>query len=358
MILVTGATGFIGYHLCRALLGAGHEVLGFASPATRPLQHARLQQLKLHKNSKNFRCLHGDLSEYVAIKNVFDEYPGVDTVVHLAGRSGVRLSMIEPQQYTSSNLDGFMNVIRAMTRARVKRFFYASSSSVYLVDSQGRRVSADHPTSYYAATKRCNELMAFAWGGCHGMMCTGMRLFPTYGPWGRPDMAPWVFTERLLRGEKIEIAGDGTQTRHFTYIDDLIAGIMLLLEQPDLPVLVDIAGYNVGSVMALLETCEKYTDRKSQVEYTQAGASDGNGAVADLTYLRRLGYEPTVPLDEGVFRFVKWYNEFHEMDDGMEYFMNDALDKAVRKDVEEYFHGRDSEHRLILKPRGIDGQKY
>ncbi|NBS15035.1 MAG: NAD-dependent epimerase, partial [Verrucomicrobia bacterium] len=236
-ILVTGAAGFIGYHLSERLLGAGDEVVGldnlndYYDPK---LKEARLERLKKHKA---FRFLRADLGDRTGVEKIWKEIQP-EVVVHLAAQAGVRYSLTHPHAYARSNLEGMLDVLEACRAEKTGHLIFASSSSVYGLNQSmpfSERDNVDHPVSLYAATKKSNELMAHCYAHLYGIPCTGLRFFTVYGPWGRPDMAYYKFTRNILEGREIELYGDGKMQRDFTYVDDIVEGVVRLTRHPAQP---------------------------------------------------------------------------------------------------------------------------
>jgi UDP-glucuronate 4-epimerase len=330
-ILLTGAAGFIGFHCARALLEAGAEVTGlddlnaYYDPA---LKAARLERLAHPRFA--FRGL--DLADHDAVVALIRELRP-DHVLHLAAQAGVRWSLSNPRAYLRSNMDGFLSVLEGCRAAPPRHLVFASSSSVYGLNATlpfSEHAGADHPVSLYAATKRANELMAHTYAHLYGLPQTGLRFFTVYGPWGRPDMAYWKFTRAILAGEPIELYDAASQSRDFTYVDDVVAAILRLLPlapAPDPafdPARPDPARssapfrvFNIGnhSPVPLLEfvaTIEAACGRKAEILHRPRQPGDAQrtfAAVDDLAALT--GFAPSTPLAEGIGRFVRWYREYH-----------------------------------------------
>jgi UDP-glucuronate 4-epimerase len=316
-LLVTGAVGFIGMHSCKRLLEAGHEVLGiddlnaYYDPA---LKRARLDQLRPHPRF-DFRRL--DIAEEAAMAALFAG-GRFDAVLHLAAQVGVRYSLENPMAYVTSNVAGFLNVLEGCRKAGIAHLCYASSSSVYGANAElpfreDQRVDA--PVSLYAATKRANELMAESYGRLYGIPCTGLRFFTVYGPWGRPDMAPFLFTRAILEDRPIRLFNGGNMGRDFTYVDDVVDAVVRLLERPH-----PAAGggektrlFNVGlgsmvNLMDFVRAIERETGRKARIELAPMQAGDVRETCASTDRLRAaIGYAPSTPLQAGVARLVAWY---------------------------------------------------
>ena len=320
-ILVTGAAGFIGMHASKRLLERGHEVLGIDSlnayydPA---LKRARLEQLRPHPKF-GFEKL--DIAGETALAAIFAGR-GFDCVLHLAAQAGVRYSLENPMAYVNSNVAGFLNVLEACRRYRIAHLCYASSSSVYGANTEmpfKEEQRVDQPVSLYAATKRANELMAHSYSRLFGMACTGLRFFTAYGPWGRPDMALFVFTRAILEGKPIRLFNGGRMLRDFTYIDDVVEAVVKIVERPFAP-----AGdnakcrlFNVGhgspvKLTDFVAAIERALGRKAIVEPAPMQPGDVEATCASTERLRaEIGYAPSTPIDAGVERFVAWYRSYY-----------------------------------------------
>ena len=320
-VLVTGAAGFIGYHVAEALIARGEQVVGFDSvnayydPA---LKEARLARLARHGAA--FAMRRGDLADAEAVAAALA--PDVDRVVHLAAQAGVRHSLKHPEDYVRSNLIGHFNVLEACRRhGAIRHLVYASSSSVYggntkLPFAVGDPV--DKPVSLYAATKAADELMSHAYAHLHALPQTGLRFFTVYGPWGRPDMSAWVFTRSILEGRPITVFNEGQMRRDFTYIDDVVPGVLAALDRP--PPQGHAAPhrrYNLGNhraeeLMRFIAVIERATNRKAAVEFAPMQPGDVRETFADIEDARRdLGFEPRTTIDDGVPRFVDWFRKYH-----------------------------------------------
>jgi UDP-glucuronate 4-epimerase len=331
-ILVTGTAGFIGFHVARALLARGLSVVGFDDlnayydPA---LKRARTQELE---SREAFRFVRGDLADVSAVKALFGTY-GFTRVVHLAAQAGVRYSRENPEAYGRSNLTGFLNVLEACRHGGVEHLVYASSSSVYGANAKmpfAETDPADHQLSLYAATKKANEAMAHSYAHMFGLPCTGLRFFTVYGPWGRPDMAMWLFTEAILKGEPITLFNEGRMRRDFTYVDDVVEAIVRLIEKPAAPdptwdpLKPDPATsraphriYNIGNhspveLSYLVELIEKAAGRKAIIRHAPMQPGDVEATYADASALGdAVGFSPSTPIEVGVPRFVEWYKARH-----------------------------------------------
>ncbi len=313
MILVTGAAGFIGFHVCKRLVEEGNQVLGidnvnnYYDPSLKEARLAVLGRLT------GFTFCKLDICDYGGLCAIAERH-GPASICHLAAQAGVRHSISNPFAYQKSNNEGFLNVVELARRTNVKNFVYASSSSVYggntkLPFSESDRV--DHPISLYAATKRSNELTAHCYSHLYGLPCSGLRFFTVYGPWGRPDMALFLFTKAIIEGRPIDVFNQGDMTRNFTYIDDIVDGVLIALRQP-----VPYEIYNVGNsraerLMDFIAEIEKNLGRKAVINLLPMQAGDVPAAVADIQKLSRLGYLPKTNIREGIRKFVEWYREYY-----------------------------------------------
>lgn len=333
-ILVTGAAGFIGSTLSHRLLDRGDEVLGYDNlndyydPS---LKEARLARLTPHPK---FGFVRASLEDRPAMEKAFADFRP-QRVVNLAAQAGVRYSLTNPYAYVESNLVGFINILEACRYGGVEHLVYASSSSVYGANRKlpfSVRDSVDHPVSLYAATKKANELMAHTYSHLYDLPTTGLRFFTVYGPWGRPDMALFLFTRRILAGEPIEVFNHGRHTRDFTYIDDIVEGVIRTLDRvpgPDPafdPLNPSTASstapyrvYNIGNhqpveLARYIEVLEDKLGRKAEKILLPLQPGDVPDTFADVEELARdTGYAPTTPIEEGVGRFVDWYRNFYRV---------------------------------------------
>ncbi len=333
VILVTGAAGFIGYHVARRLLEEGRSVLGLDNLNDYydvRLKKARLERLAPHPR---FQFVKQDIANREAMAAIFAE-GRIRRVVHLAAQAGVRYSLTNPHAYVESNVVGFLNVLEGCRHARVEHLVYASSSSVYGANTRtpfAVRDGADHPVSLYAATKRADELMAHAYAHLYGLPCTGLRFFTVYGPWGRPDMALFLFTRAILEDRPIDVFNYGHHRRDFTYIDDIVEGVVRVLDrvpQPDPSWRGDAPDpassrapyrlYNIGNhepveLLTLIRLLEETLGRQARKKFLPMQAGDVPETCADVDDLARdVGFRPKTSIEEGVRRFVDWYREFYQ----------------------------------------------
>ena len=316
MILVTGAAGFIGYHVARKLLDQGREVVGtdnindYYSPQ---LKQDRIRQLENHP-SFSFHKL--DLCDYDGMEKLFKK-GGVKEVIHLAAQAGVRYSLINPTAYQRSNLEGFLNVLELCRHYKVENLVYASSSSVY---GKNRKLPfseddvLEGQISLYGATKRANELMAHTYSHLYGLNTTGLRFFTVYGPWGRPDMAMFKFTDAITRGEKISVFNYGQMKRDFTYIDDIVQGVAACLENPFQYEIINLGNNNPEELLYLIELMEKNLGREADKLMLPIQPGDCEATYADIARARRLlGFEPRTKIEKGLERFIEWYKDYFNL---------------------------------------------
>lgn len=324
-ILLTGAAGFIGSHVARALLDRGEDVVGVDSLSAYydvSLKRARLATLG---GRHGFRFAEASVSDRDAMAALFAGIPDLAGIVHLAAQAGVRYSLEDPYSYVDANLMGQVVLLEQARRVEgLRHFVYASSSSVYGANSSlpfSIRDRVDRPVSLYAASKRSGELMARTYSHLYGLPATGLRFFTVYGPWGRPDMAPWLFADAILRGRPITVYNEGRMARDFTYVDDIVAGVVAALDRPaardqdSVPHRV----FNLGNsraepLMDFIAAFEHATGRKAEIRYQPMQPGDVEATWADLAESREaLGYDPRIPVVEGVPRFVQWFRQYHQL---------------------------------------------
>lgn len=331
-VLLTGAAGFIGSFVAKILLDRGDDVLGldnFNDYYDVRLKEARVARLLPHPG---FRLVRLDLADRVAIERLFANEP-FDRVVHLAAQAGVRYSLVNPYAYAQSNLLGFLNVLEGCRSRPVAHLVYASSSSVYGLNTQmpfSVHQTADHPVSLYAATKKSNELMAHSYSHLFGIPATGLRFFTVYGPWGRPDMALFSFSQRILAGEPIDVFNHGNMRRDFTYIDDIAEGVTRVLDRPPRPNPAWDASkpdpasssaphrvYNIGhsepvELKNVIKILEEALGRPARMNLLPMSPGDVLATYADVSDLERdTGFKPSTSIEEGIHRFVEWYLDFY-----------------------------------------------
>lgn len=333
-ILVTGAAGFIGFHVSRALLERGDTVTGFDCVNDYYDVGLKEARLALLRQMSGFTFVKGALEDAAAVNALFAGNP-FDRVIHLAAQAGVRYSLKNPHAYLQSNLAGFLNILEACRHARTPHLTYASSSSVYGLNSQqpfSVHDNVDHPISLYAATKKANELMAHTYSHLYQLPTTGLRFFTVYGPWGRPDMALFLFTKAILAGKPIDVYNHGKMRRDFTYIDDIVQGVVRTSDQiaapnPDW----DAARpdpssspapyrlYNIGNNSPVeldhfIATIEAALGRTATRNHLPMQPGDVPATCADVDALQRaVGFAPATPLETGIARFIEWYRDYYKV---------------------------------------------
>jgi UDP-glucuronate 4-epimerase len=330
--LVTGAAGFIGYHTAKSLIARGDVVVGLDN--VNAYYDVRLKEARLADLAREsrFDFVRADLNDAPALEALFRSQE-FDRVVHLAAQAGVRYSLTNPRAYVESNLSGFLNILEGCRHNAIGHLVYASSSSVYGANTVmpfAVQHSVDHPVSLYAATKKANELMAHTYSHLYGLPTTGLRFFTVYGPWGRPDMALFLFSKAILEGKSIDVFNYGKMRRDFTYIDDIVEGVVRVLDRVPQPNPTWDAAksdpstsrapyrvYNIGNnnpveLTVLIELLEKYLGRQATKNLIEMQPGDVPATYADIDDLARdVGFRPSTPLEEGVQRFVAWYREFY-----------------------------------------------
>lgn len=332
--LVTGAAGFIGFHLSRRLLAEGHSVIGVDNLNdyySVQLKRDRLAQLTAHEN---FEHAHIALEDAAAVDALF-QGETIDCVINLAAQAGVRYSLENPRAYISANIDGFMNILESCRHAQTANLIYASSSSVYGMNTSmpfSVHDNVDHPVSLYAATKKSNELMAHTYSHLYGVPTTGLRFFTVYGPWGRPDMALFLFTKAILTGEPIKVFNQGKMRRDFTYIDDIVEGIARLIHKPatansswdsanpdpgtsNAPYrLFNIGNNQPVALMDFVGAIESALGVQAEKEFLPLQPGDVPATYANIEALEDyVGYRPGTQIEHGVQRFVDWYRDYYKI---------------------------------------------
>lgn len=331
-VLVTGTAGFIGSHVAQRLLDRGDEVVGLDN--LNPYYDVTLKEARLARfvDRPGYAHVHADLGDRSAMESMFDQHRP-RRVVHLAAQAGVRYAAQNPHAYTHSNITGFLHVLEGCRHQRVEHLVFASTSSVYGANTAmpfSEHDSAEHPLTLYAATKKANEQMAHAYAHLYGIACTGLRFFTVYGPWGRPDMALFLFAKAILAGQPIQVYNHGRHRRSFTYVDDVVEGVIRTLDQPAVPDprwdsdAPDPAGsnapfriYNIGNeqsveLMRYIEVLEACLGRKATIEMLPLQPGDVPCTEADVSSLAAaVGYRPTVSVEQGVDSFVRWYRGYY-----------------------------------------------
>jgi len=332
MILVTGAAGFIGFHLCRRLLADGHVVHGIDNVNDYYDVNLKEARLRLLGEYPSFHFHRIDLVDQAAVASVFSVHKP-EYVVNLAAQAGVRFSLVNPRAYIDANVTGFLHVLEGCRHQRVKHLVYASSSSVYGLNTTmpfSVHHNVDHPVSLYAATKKANELMAHSYSHLYRMPVTGLRFFTVYGPWGRPDMALFLFTKAILEGQPIDVYNQGRMKRDFTYVDDIVEGVTRVItrhaapnpnwksDKPDSATSpAPYRLYNIGNhspvellrFIEVLEVCLKKKAKKRMLELQPGDVPESFADVSDL--VTDVGFAPSTPIEVGIERFVEWYRSYY-----------------------------------------------
>lgn len=323
-ILVTGAAGFIGYHVSNALLGLGHQIIGidnYSDYYDVTLKQARVHALQTHQK---FEFIKLDITNRKAVDALFEESK-FDAVINLAAQPGVRYSIENPYIYVATNIEGFVHILEAAHRTNVEHVIYASSSSVYGTNKEipfSEIHAADHPVSMYAATKRANELMAHSYSHIHGLRTTGLRFFTVYGPWGRPDMAVFAFAKAISEGKVIDVYNHGRMKRDFTYIDDIVSGVIACLNP-----IKAVAGeqgsnvfriYNLGGsapveLEKVIGLLERFLGKQANRNYLSMQLGDVKETYADISLAAKdLGFNPTTSVESGIEKFITWYRRYYD----------------------------------------------
>ncbi len=333
-ILVTGSAGFIGFHLAKRLLSRGDEVVGIDNLNSYYDVNLKTDRLKHLEEESRFHFVRLDLVDRHAIATLFQS-ERFDVVFHLAAQAGVRYSIENPYVYAQSNLVGFLHILEGCRATRVAHLVYASSSSVYGANTKmpfSVHDNVDHPISLYAATKKANELMAHTYSHLYRLPVTGLRFFTVYGPWGRPDMALFLFTDAILKGNPIKVYNYGQMQRDFTFIDDIIEGVIRVSEKipspnsqwngqdPDPAIsaapyrIFNIGNHNPVSVLSLIEILEKFLGKKADKSLVPIQPGDVPATFADVDDLmREVGFKPSTSIEEGVRKFVDWYRDYYHL---------------------------------------------
>lgn len=330
-VLVTGAAGFIGFHVSLALIARGDTVIGIDNLNDYydvRLKEARLAAIQSHQNVENFHFIKADVADIEVLQHLFDTHKP-ERVVHLAAQAGVRYSIQNPHAYVQSNLVGFANILEACRHHHIEHLVYASSSSVYGGNTKlpfSEQDSVDHPVSLYAATKKSNELMAHTYSHLYQLPTTGLRFFTVYGPWGRPDMSPFLFASAILTGKPIQVFNYGDMMRDFTYIDDIVEGVVRVLDKPAVAECPDADGiaakapyriFNIGNnqpekLMDFIGEMESSLGKTAIKEFLPMQAGDVKATFADTSALEAwVGFKPATSLRQGVGQFTKWYTGFY-----------------------------------------------
>tara|TARA_B100000925_G_scaffold157912_1_gene118603 strand:- start:8267 stop:9277 length:1011 start_codon:yes stop_codon:yes gene_type:complete len=333
-VLLTGSAGFIGSAIALKLLERGDKVIGIDNLNDYYDPNLKKSRLERHIDHENYTHVTMDIADREMVKDVFEKYH-IDNVINLAAQAGVRYSIENPSAYVDSNLVGFGNILEGCRKNKINHLVYASSSSVYGANTKipySTRDSVNHPFSFYAATKKANELMAHSYSHLYEIPCTGLRFFTVYGPWGRPDMALFKFTKAILKNEEIQIFNFGKHLRDFTYIDDIVAGCIKVLDSPpikndlwnsDEPILSSSSApwriYNIGNdnpvqLLKCIEILESKLGKEAKKNFLPLQDGDVPNTHADVTDLNEeFGYKPSTSIEDGISKFVEWYLGYYKL---------------------------------------------
>ena len=331
-ILVTGAAGFIGFHLCEKLIKQDYIVVGLDNINNYYDTNLKISRLKRIEDYHNFKFVMLNIAEREPLSEIFSNEK-FDMVVHLAAQAGVRYSLVNPYAYVESNINGFLNILEGCRHNSIKHLVYASSSSIYGANTKmpfSVHHNVDHPVSLYAATKKSNELMAHAYSNLYGIPTTGLRFFTVYGPWGRPDMAYFSFTKAILDGKPIDVFNSGRMKRDFTYIDDIVDGVMRVLLKIPVPNtnwdganpdpgtsyapyrLYNIGNNNPVELMHFIKILEQCIGKKANMNMLPMQPGDVTATFADIDDLcKDTGFKPNTPIEKGLEYFVDWYKSYY-----------------------------------------------
>ena len=312
-ILVTGCSGFIGMHVCESLLKDGYHIFGIDSMNDYYSVNLKKERLQKLKSYKNFKFENLNITSFDKLNRIFLDFKP-NLVANLAAQAGVRYSLKNPSVYIESNVAGFMNILEASRHNGVEGVIYASSSSVYggnkkIPFSTYDRV--DKPISIYAASKKANELMAYTYSHLYNLNTTGLRFFTVYGPWGRPDMAMYIFAKKMIRGEKIQVYNYGNMERDFTYIDDIVQGVRASLNENYNCEVFNLGNSRTEKLLYMIECLEKQLGLKAIIEFLDIQPGDVQRTCADIEHSKRLlNYNPKINLTEGISNFINWFKSY------------------------------------------------
>jgi len=315
-ILITGAAGFIGYHLCKELLDEDNNILGVDNLNNYYDSSLKLKRLNQLKSYKNFKFEKIDISNRELISPIFNKFKP-KKVINLAAQAGVRYSLQNPYAYMDSNLVGFLNILELCRQNKTEGFIYASSSSVY---GENKKIPfsiqdrVDKPISLYAASKKANELIAHSYSHLYGIHTTGLRFFTVYGPWGRPDMAYYIFTKKILNGEPISVFNNGNMKRDFTFIDDIILGTKAAIEKNYSFEIFNLGNNKSVNLLDFIKTIENKLNKKAIINFQPMQSGDVKETYADISESEeKLGFKPKISINEGIPKFIKWYKSYYNL---------------------------------------------
>ena len=315
-IIVTGSAGFIGFHTAKKLLEHGHNVIGIDNFNDYYDVQIKEDRNKILEENKNFKLYRVDLGDEEAIKRLFEKEK-IDKICHLGAQAGVRYSIENPQAYENANIKGTLNLLEAARHNNIKDFIFASSSSVYGNQEKvpfSETDNIDYPISFYAATKKANELMAYTYHHLYGLNCVGFRFFTVYGPWGRPDMALFKFTKLILEDKPIPVFNAGKHSRDFTYIDDIVNSFITAIENPFSYEIINLGNNTPVELLDYIATIEKAIGKKAKKEMLPLQDGDVEKTYADIEKAQKLlNYNPKTDINIGIKNFVDWYREYYSV---------------------------------------------
>ena len=309
-ILLTGAAGFIGFHTAKALLERKDKIIAIDNLC--PYYDVNLKKARLKKISKKIKFYKADISDRKTLARIFKKHK-IDKICHLAAQAGVRYSLTNPYEYEKTNVLGTINIFELMRKHKVKNIVYASSSSVYGGNKHmpfSEKDNVDKPVSLYAATKKSNELMAYTYHHLYDLNCTGMRYFTVYGPWGRPDMAMFIFTKKIMAGESISVFNNGNMKRDFTYIDDIISGTRSALDKNYKCEIFNLGNNKSEQLMHMISLIEKELDKKAKINFQPMQPGDVKESYADIKHsMEKLNFFPKTSIEDGIPNFIDWFKK-------------------------------------------------
>lgn len=316
--LITGTAGFIGFHVARALLQQGHEVTGIDNFNDYYDTKLKRDRNAILEEIPGYQCIKSDICDLPALEDCFKNN-SFDAVCNLAAQAGVRYSLTHPHAYEKSNLQGFLNIIECCRHNDIKRLVYASSSSVYGGNTKlpfSESDNVDTPISLYAATKKANELMAHTYSHLYGLQTVGLRFFTVYGPWGRPDMAMWLFTKAMLEGNPIKVFNHGKMQRDFTFVDDIVSGVIASMTTENLEPyeIFNLGNNNCENLMDMIGMIGSELNIEPQMEMMPMQEGDVAATYADITRAKdKLKFDPKTPISEGIPQFIQWYRKYKDV---------------------------------------------
>ncbi|MBT4516386.1 MAG: NAD-dependent epimerase/dehydratase family protein [Candidatus Komeilibacteria bacterium] len=316
-ILVTGSAGFIGFHVTKKLLETNVNIIGLDNLNDYYDVNLKKSRNKILKEFDNYKFYKGDLKDLNFVKKVLDENPSIDKICHLAAQAGVRYSLTHPHTYIQTNIVGFTNLIDEAKNHNIKDFIYASSSSVYGKNEKipfSVEDNVDKPISLYAASKKANELIAHSYHHLYGMNCTGLRFFTVYGPYGRPDMALFLFTKAILENKPIKVFNHGKMKRDFTYIDDIVSGILASLYKSYPYEIFNLGNHKSIELNYFIELIEKNLGKKAQKQMMDIQPGDVENTFADIkSSQEKLNFDPQTSIEDGIKKFIDWYKNYYKI---------------------------------------------